>query len=280
MRRPGRAQPDDKDPVEYRGLRSIGACARLGMGPIRQPPKMADRITSPSRTLRVRHSTVNAMAQSSGYRSHPAARFRISPSPRSFVSGYRFQVSHRPVAPKLRIRVSLQRYRKFSSIRSPFRGLAVDLIRSATRWKATKNPAPEGQPKIAQRFSAGKRSPQPGQVPEGRLQTPFRRLTVARKPPPPKGKKRPSNELATHLPAAQPQLPLPKGDIPNGAPKPTFLLTYIEKPIIINSFHGGRGAIILPYGFSLFQGNPLSPPWNQTKHSSTHHSTRGYIFHG
>jgi hypothetical protein len=26
--------------------------------------------------------------------------------------------------------------------------------------------------------------------------------------------------------------------------------------------------------------NPLSPPWNQTKHSSTHHSTRGYIFHG
>jgi len=40
-----------------------------------------------------------------------------------------------------------------------------------------------------------------------------------------------------------------KGDMPQGVMDSTFLLTKIEKPIIINSFHGGRGARICGSAF-------------------------------
>ena len=42
-----------------------------------------------------------------------------------------------------------------------------------------------------------------------------------------------------------------KGDTPNGVTEPTFPLTYIEKPIIINSFHRGlRASCCVPAGES------------------------------
>jgi hypothetical protein len=40
------------------------------------------------------------------------------------------------------------------------------------------------------------------------------------------------------------QLPVAKGDTTNSRPNPTFLLTYVEKPIIINSFHNAVGSLI------------------------------------
>jgi len=81
----------------------------------------------------------------------------------------------------------------------------------------------------------------------------------------------------------QPQAVVYKGDIKYRGVEPSFLLTYIEKPIIINSFHGGRGGLESVVWVPLLRMNPLSLPWNQTNCRTDGkglHSTRGYIFHG
>ena len=78
------------------------------------------------------------------------------------------------------------------------------------------------------------------------------------------------------------QVPLHKGDMLNVLPDPIFLLTYIEKPIIINSFHSGRGARVCG-NFYYLPVNPPNPLWNQTVKrviKKSPYSTRGYIFHG
>src|SRR5580704_14584360 len=52
----------------------------------------------------------------------------------------------------------------------------------------------------------------------------------------------------------KPQVAVHKGDMPPDAAESTLLLTNREKPIIINSFHRGRGARICGSGFLFFAG--------------------------
>jgi len=49
------------------------------------------------------------------------------------------------------------------------------------------------------------------------------------------------HSLGTCSAGAKLQVAAYKGDTPKGVTEPTFPLTYIEKPIIINSFHRGLG---------------------------------------
>jgi hypothetical protein len=54
----------------------------------------------------------------------------------------------------------------------------------------------------------------------------------------------------------RPQVAVHKGDMPTGTTESTLLLTNREKPIIINSFHGGRGARICGLGFLFADESP------------------------
>ena len=52
------------------------------------------------------------------------------------------------------------------------------------------------------------------------------------------------------------QIAVYKGDIRQSLNVPIFLLTYVEKPIIINSFHRGRGAGIFGRAFVFTRESP------------------------
>src|ERR1019366_1139840 len=60
------------------------------------------------------------------------------------------------------------------------------------------------------------------------------------------------------------QVAAPKGDTQKRAAEAIFLLTCTGKPIIINSFHRGRGARVRGLA-SFLPMNPLGTSWNQTR---------------
>src|ERR1700730_7708519 len=81
-----------------------------------------------------------------------------------------------------------------------------------------------------------------------------------------------------------PQVAVHKGDMPTGVTESTLLLTNREKPIIINSFHRGRGARIC--GLSSFFAGESPGRFLESKKIEAYKeevlipNIRGYIFHG
>jgi hypothetical protein len=85
--------------------------------------------------------------------------------------------------------------------------------------------------------------------------------------------------------SAKPQVPVHKGDMPLGPTESTLLLTNRAKPIIINSFHRGRGARICGLGFPFCRGIPwallgIKEDRGCKKEEVLIPRIRGYIFHG
>src|SRR6266446_2856818 len=83
---------------------------------------------------------------------------------------------------------------------------------------------------------------------------------------------------------ARPQVAVHKGDMPYCAAESTLLLTNREKPIIINSFHRGRGARICGLGFPFCRRIPWAllgiKEDRGLKEEVLIPSIRRYIFHG